>query len=618
MTILQAGPISAQLIGPALRHIRLGDVELVREIAVAVRDVEWGTIAPQLSNLDVRAGADGFAVAFDARHRQGELDFSWHGVISGDAQQLSFAMVGQAEADFAYRRIGICVLHPIRSCCGRMLHARGPEGGHIQRMPTAVAPQDEIDGSNPPLFPAFESLSLSLADDLELRFDFAGDLFEMEDQRNWTDASFKSYSRWPPSAPDPAGASSGARFSQAVTVSWEGPIGAPALARDVVELTIGEPLGRRTPRLGVGRPPHAPPLQPAAAAVLASAGLDHLRIDVRLATDDVAAQIADGGDDARALGADLELAVHLGADGRDDDALSSVARALGGVPLARVLVFVDGHDATPPAAVARVRAALAITAPNVAVGGGSDLNFAELNRVRPDPRAFEVFSFPLTPTVHADDDAAIVSTLEAHRAVIATIALFDGGRPAAISPITLRPRSGAADQAPDQRQATLFAAAWTAAAVKSLGEAGANSLTWFETAGPRGLMASNDQATAHPALHSLWDVADVAGAELLGAWSAEPAAAQALVMRRGPLTRILAINLRSQSTTVELVPVRGHARVRTLDESSLAAAMEDPHRFHAAGDAIEIDGRLRLSLGAYAVARIDLDCASDTRKDSDE
>ena len=27
-----------------------------------------------------------------------------------------------------------------------------------------------------------------------MRFDFEGDLFEMEDQRNWTDGSFKTYS----------------------------------------------------------------------------------------------------------------------------------------------------------------------------------------------------------------------------------------------------------------------------------------------------------------------------------------------------------------------------------------------------------------------------------------
>ena len=35
---------------------------------------------------------------------------------------------------------------------------------------------------------------IELADGLWARFEFEGDLFEMEDQRNWTDASFKTYS----------------------------------------------------------------------------------------------------------------------------------------------------------------------------------------------------------------------------------------------------------------------------------------------------------------------------------------------------------------------------------------------------------------------------------------
>ena len=53
----------------------------------------------------------------------------------------------------------------------------------------------------------------------ELRF--AGDLFEMEDQRNWTDGSFKIYGT-PLSLPFPVEIRAGDRVRQRVTMSLEG------------------------------------------------------------------------------------------------------------------------------------------------------------------------------------------------------------------------------------------------------------------------------------------------------------------------------------------------------------------------------------------------------------
>src|SRR5699024_4989680 len=47
---------------------------------------------------------------------------------------------------------------------------------------------------------------------------FDGDTFEMEDQRNWTDASFKTYSR-PLSLPFPYTVEAGAAVRQAVTIT---------------------------------------------------------------------------------------------------------------------------------------------------------------------------------------------------------------------------------------------------------------------------------------------------------------------------------------------------------------------------------------------------------------
>ena len=64
---LQAGALSAVLDNGALRYIKLGDTEVLRAIAFLVRDENWGTFTPEISNLKVKQGKSGFRVSYDAR-----------------------------------------------------------------------------------------------------------------------------------------------------------------------------------------------------------------------------------------------------------------------------------------------------------------------------------------------------------------------------------------------------------------------------------------------------------------------------------------------------------------------------------------------------------------------
>jgi len=63
------------------------------------------------------------------------------------------------------------------------------------------------------------------------------------------------------------------------------------------------------------------------------------------------------------------------------------------------------------------------------------------------------------------------------------------GKAVAVGPVTLLPRStGEADP----RQRSPFAAAWTVASLKYLAESGADSVTYYETAGPGGLVDGDE------------------------------------------------------------------------------------------------------------------------------
>jgi hypothetical protein len=128
---LRAGPLSLIYESGDLRYIRLGRREILRRVYVALRDRNWGTVPPVLSNVQIEQTDDAFQMSYDVEHRQGEIDFFWRGSITGDARgTMSFAMDGVARSSFLRNRIGFCVLHPIHECAGaacRVEHVDGTQ-----------------------------------------------------------------------------------------------------------------------------------------------------------------------------------------------------------------------------------------------------------------------------------------------------------------------------------------------------------------------------------------------------------------------------------------------------------------------------------------------------------
>ena len=66
-------------------------------------------------------------------------------------------------------------------------------------------------------------------------------------------------------------------------------------------------------------------------------------------------------------------------------------------------VFSEHDKVTPDDWAPRAREALGERYSGVALGGGTDLYFAELNREPPDPSMFDVLNFSMNPQVHAFD-----------------------------------------------------------------------------------------------------------------------------------------------------------------------------------------------------------------------
>ncbi len=282
--LVQAGELTVELEGPQIRTVRVGDVEILRAVYMAVRDEEWMTVEGSMSGLELERGEREFASSFAMTHRQGPVSFDWTGRIEGDRSgTVSFSLDGVALTTFRYCRIGFCLLHPPEEYAGQRYHGRSPDGPLEGTLPLAIGPQRFEDGLDWPLFDSVSELDVSLASGLRVQMLFEGDLFEMEDQRNWTDASFKTYCT-PLKLGYPFDASTGQRFSQKVTIHVSGrPSSASAGADLVPRVKFDIDAGRPLPPIGLGLPRAAEPQSEGETNLLARAHPSHLRVDLDLA-----------------------------------------------------------------------------------------------------------------------------------------------------------------------------------------------------------------------------------------------------------------------------------------------------------------------------------------------
>lgn len=206
---LRAGPLT-MIFDPSnafLRHIRWGGQELVRAIYGAVRDQNWTTIPSAITNLKTEIGYDSFRISFDVICREREIDYFWRGSIRGEPSgKLVYVFDGEARSNFQRNRIGLCVLHPIEDCAGRRCAIEHVDGSReIGTFPRMISPEQ----------PFFDIRGIEYG---RVQIRCEGETFEMEDQRNWGDASFKTYST-PQRLPKPASVSVGQKVRHEVTVT---------------------------------------------------------------------------------------------------------------------------------------------------------------------------------------------------------------------------------------------------------------------------------------------------------------------------------------------------------------------------------------------------------------
>lgn len=616
---LQAGALSLSFFAGDIRHIYLNGIEVIQRIYFALRDENWNTIPFEISKIDLERTERSFRLSFEANHLHEAIQMRWRATIIGaDDSSITYSVDAEPLSTFRRNRIGLCILQPSQLCAGLSVTTEAPNGIREERaFPTLISPQVP--------FKDLQALTYQVMPGIRLETRFKGDIFETEDQRNWSDGSFKTYST-PSHLPLPVEVTPDTPIQQSIQVRLiydDVPLSPNYTAENVVTVTADLTAPQPMPRLGLqlSAPAHVPKSD--ILQRIKALNLSYLRVDVKLHETNYLAAIEGAAETAKTLGVPLEIALYVPQDA--ESALRQFAQHLPRIapPVLVWLIFHSVDLVTPEPHLTVARRILGDYDPNAQFAAGSRAQFTELNQSRLAYPEADGLVYALNPQVHDTHTETLIDNLAAQVDTVATARTFANGRAIYLSPVTLKPRFNAAardltqPEVPesDPRQLGLFGAAWTVASLGQLLPSGLTSLTYYETHGLRGVMDAGDGSALHadwvnavyPMYHVFADVGSCMGGAAYPVNSSSPLEIAAAAFGRGPRKVILVANLRESPRMISL-RVSGVCRVRVLDSARALGAMHMPQAFQ--NDVDEVHGTgdvLMMIVPPYGVARVEVE-----------
>lgn len=489
-TTLRAGRLKAEYSGGFLRYIRLGNTEIVRMIYFALRDVHWETLSLRIVRESILQLENGFQIDLVAESIQDtSAILRWDARIEGKAgEQILFDLTGTYLKDFDRNRAGFCLLHPLRETTGMPFRVSHPDGQVSERIfPVSISPHQPCKD--------IAGFSWRTSNGVQAEIGYKGEVFEMEDQRNWTDASFKTYCT-PLEIPFPVREPAGRQFRQSVALRVSVPDDAGSsihsVGRSRVEIETKPNQTKPFPRLGSCLPLGFPHFHPEDIPLLTNLHFDSIRVEIQGGKADP----YEGLDSILKLSDRLQMPLHLFIHAFPGFHEQSVRDLRDRCPPERLRAI------TLARTVERVLPALRVHFPGIRIGIGTPYYFTQFNRKPPDTGSADHACFSNNPQVHAFDDASLVETLEGQAATVYSAKKLCPDTEIWVSPVSLRsrfnpdagremPPAGVYAHPPDPRIADLFTAGWTIGCLSALANAGADHIDFYELFGPRGLVESS-------------------------------------------------------------------------------------------------------------------------------
>jgi len=625
---LRAGPISAVFDSGALRYIRHHGEEVLRGIAYLARDKDWGTYAPAIENLKIRQSKNGFAIGYEATCKDQDQAIRYSAKIDASSDgTLTFSAHATPLSDFLTNRTGFVVLHPLAGTVGRPVEVVHTDGKKAKRkFPKVISPGQPIFEIRSLKHEPFPGVTVTVL--------MEGNKFEMEDHRNWMDASYKTYvcsllDPWPYTLEKDKS------FSQSITLTVSGKPPKSRLRAAGTTITLAGTKGR-IPQIGLGVPMAEAAAALEAVDLIAAAKPQALvcQIDGRERGQEEAA--ASYRELSRQTGFPVTLEIILPAREPADKEVAAIASAVNSAGLTPASVVVTQmHDlksfqpntSRPWGPTYEEMAAAARNSFSDAVLGGGMLSyFTELNRKPAPEGVFDFITHTGCPIVHAPDDISVMETLETLPWIFASARAMIGKVPYHIGPTSIPCRDNpyGAAVAPntdnrrvclsdiDPRQRGLFAAAWNVGYLSAAARAGVDTVVLGSATGPQGMIYrklahaqpwfDGSGARVYPTYHVIAGLAVASGARRIDTDSSTPSKVAAFAYRSGGGLALWLANLSGETQRLKIKGFDGPARLDALDERSFEAAVRNPAWLDSSSTFIRKVGSLELP--SYGVARI--------------
>jgi hypothetical protein len=570
---LKAGKLNVTYSNGALRYISGNNNELLRMIYATVRDRNWLTIAPLIEDQKIEKNENSFRISFRCIYKNEEISFSADYVIEGrEDNSILFTMEGTALESFQKNRIGFCVLHPIDGCAGTSCVIAHNDGSLEQSFfPEEISPHQ--------VFRDIKSMKW-IANRITCRLDFEGDIFETEDQRNWTDASFKTYST-PLSVPFPATLEKGTKICQKVTFIAEGTFNVSGDTGEKITVKLFPDESFRLPSIGICQSGRPHPMTPAETKIIRSLRFDHYRVDLHLYKSGWQFKAEQGSNESFDLGCQLELALFFDNNIHQEINNFTDWYSRRRVSVASILLFHKAFPSTPDNLAREVIPILRRVNPAVKIATGTNANFAQLNRNRPGETGNDSVCYSIHPTEHASDNLTLTENLEAQKYSVMSAQRFAGRKGIVISPVNIQRRFRV-----DSRLMSLFGACWTAISLKYLCENGPESITFYETAGENGIFQGEFdtrwpenfpavKGMIFPVFHVFRFLMGNKDLKLIRSRSSRPLSIDCIALTDGKKAKIILVNLSRSVRSVQLECCSGLFRMRTLSAGSFSEAALD-------------------------------------------
>ena len=487
MRKLFAGPLTLEYSEGSLWNISNGSEEIIRRIYLVFQDINW-TSRPFVIKDEIWQIADrSFSAKIKAQGSHDAKDLSVELEITGsESGEITYGFSASTAVSFMRNRLGLCLLHPVAGLAGRECELTKADGAvEISRFPDAISP-------NQP-FLNLSGISHKLQSGQVVSVNFKGEIFESEDHRNWSDASYKTYCT-PISLPFPAQVTPGETLSQKITISISGEYTTAISKNESAVITVGaEEI--ELPEIGLGLSE-----DPAHLIVSEYAGFEDLAIKhLRLALNDDS-QIRSAVEKAllvtKQLKIDLDLAIKAESPQQLKAILQSIIEFKDQI---RSFYIFSASDKTTP--IGFIQVAEELLGDKSKIIGGTDLYFTELNRNQGSVDFVDQVNFSINPQVHSFDDRTLIQNTATQKVISTNAHRIAKGKKVSIGPITLRPRYNPNATQPakdlsntdlpssvDARQRTWFAEGWTAMSIRSIAESESiSTVTYFETLGWRGI-----------------------------------------------------------------------------------------------------------------------------------